>query len=142
MEQWIWIIIFILTLLIEVVTAGTLVSIWFSIGALVAYLAYLIGFDLVVQVIVFLIISIGSILAIRPVASTYFRGNTVATNADRIVGQKAILTKGITSNHWGELNVYGLVWSCVEKDNQLLEKGTEVIVVAIEGAKLIVKKVD
>ena len=142
MEQWIWILIFVLTLMIEVATAGTLVSIWFSIGALIAYGAYLIGLDLALQVIIFLVISIGAILAIRPIASRYFRGNTVATNADRIIGQKAVLTKAITPKHWGELNVYGVVWSAVDKDNNYLEVGTEVLVIAIEGAKLIVKKVD
>ncbi len=141
MEQWIWIIIFIVALIVEVVTSGTLISIWFSVGALLAYLVQLFNGPLILQLIVFLAVSIGALLAIRPIATTYFRGNIVATNADRMVGQRTYLTKAITSNHWGEVNVYGVVWSAVEKNNQPLAIGTEVKVVAIEGAKLIVEEI-
>jgi membrane protein implicated in regulation of membrane protease activity len=142
MEQWIWIIVFVVALLVEVFTAGTLVSIWFSAGSLVAYFVYLLNGPLLLQIIVFLAVSIGALLAIRPLATTYFRGNTVATNADRMIGRQTTLTKAITKNSWGEVNVYGVVWSAVEINNQALDIGTEVKVVAIEGAKVIVEKIN
>lgn len=142
MEQWIWIIVFVVALLVEVFTAGTLVSIWFSAGSLVAYFVYLLNGPLLLQIIVFLAVSIGALLAIRPLATTYFRGNTVATNADRMIGRQTSLTKAITKNSWGEVNVYGVVWSAVEINNQALDIGTEVKVVAIEGAKVIVEKIN
>ncbi len=141
MEQWLWIIIFVVALVIEVVTAGTLVSVWFSVGALLAYAVQVFGGPLFLQVLVFLVVSVGALLAIRPLATTYFRGNTVATNADRMIGQRTFLTKAITSNHWGEVNVYGVVWSAVEANNRTLEVGTEVKIIAIEGAKLIVEEI-
>lgn len=142
MEQWIWIIVFVVTLMIEVFTAGTLVSIWFSAGSLVAYFVYLLNGPLLLQIIVFLAVSIGALLAIRPLATTYFRGNIVATNADRMIGRQTTLTKAITSNNWGEVDVYGVVWSAVEINNQPLEIGTEVKIVAIEGAKVIVERIN
>jgi membrane protein implicated in regulation of membrane protease activity len=141
MEQWLWIIIFVVALVVEVGTAGTLVSIWFSVAALFAYVVQLLNGPFYLQILVFLVVSIGSLLAIRPIASTYFRGNTVATNADRMVGQRTYLTKAITSNHWGEVNVYGVIWSAVEANNKPLEVGTEVKIIAIEGAKLIVEEI-
>lgn len=141
MEQWLWIIIFVIALIVEVGTAGTLVSLWFSVGAVFAYIVQLFGGPFYLQVLVFLLVSIGSLLAIRPIASTYFRGNTVATNADRMIGQRTFLTKAITSNHWGEVNVYGVVWSAVEANNRSLDAGTEVKIIAIEGAKLIVEEI-
>jgi membrane protein implicated in regulation of membrane protease activity len=141
MEQWLWIIIFIVALVIEVVTAGTLVSVWFSVGALLAFAVQLLGGPLFLQVLVFLVVSVGALLAIRPLATTYFRGNTVATNADRMIGQRTFLTKAISSSHWGEVNVYGVVWSAVEANNRPLEVGTEVKIIAIEGAKLIVEEI-
>lgn len=142
MEQWIWIIIFIVALIVEVVTSGTLISIWFSAGALLAYAVQLFNGPLILQVVVFLAVSIGALLAIRPIAHTYFRGNTVPTNADRIIGQRTSLTKAISSNHWGEVNVYGVVWSAVEINGRSLEVGTEVKIIAIEGAKLIVEEIN
>jgi membrane protein implicated in regulation of membrane protease activity len=142
MEQWLWVIILVGTLIVEVVTFGNLVSVWFSIGALAAYFAYLMGLSFPVQLAVFIIVSIMSLLAIRPLAANYFRGNIVATNADRIIGQHTTLVKAVKSNEWGEVNVYGTVWSVAELSNRPLDAGTVVEVVAIEGAKLIVKKVD
>ena len=142
MEQWLWVIILVGTLIVEVVTFGNLISVWFSIGALAAYFAYLLGLNFPVQLAVFIVVSILSLLAVRPLAANYFRGNIVATNADRIIGQHTTLVKAIKSNEWGEVNVYGTVWSVAELSNQPLDAGTIVEVVAIEGAKLIVKKVD
>lgn len=142
MEQWLWVIILVGTLIVEVVTFGNLVSVWFSIGALAAYFAYLMGLSFPIQLTVFVVVSILSLLAVRPLAANYFRGNIVATNADRIIGQHTTLVKGIKSNEWGEVNVYGTVWSVAELSNHPLDAGTVVEVVAIEGAKLIVKKVD
>lgn len=142
MEQWLWVIILVGTLIVEVVTFGNLISIWFSIGALAAYFALLLGFGFPVQLGVFIVVSIASLLSIRPLAANYFRGNIVATNADRIIGQQTTLVKAIKSNGWGEVNVFGTVWSVAELNNRPLDAGTVVEVVAIEGAKLIVKKVD
>lgn len=142
MEQWLWVIILVGTLIVEVVTFGNLVSVWFSIGALAAYFAYLMGLSFPVQLAVFIVVSILSLLAVRPLAANYFRGNIVATNADRIIGQHTTLVKAVKSNEWGEVNVYGTVWSVAELSNRPLDAGTVVEVVAIEGAKLIVKKVD
>ncbi|PKM89170.1 MAG: hypothetical protein CVU85_02975 [Firmicutes bacterium HGW-Firmicutes-10] len=142
MEQWLWVIILVGTLIVEVVTFGNLISVWFSIGAIAAYFAFLLGLGFPVQLTVFVVVSILSLLAVRPLASNYFRGNIVATNADRIIGQHTTLVKAVKSNEWGEVNVYGTVWSVAELNNRPLDIGTEVEVVAIEGAKLIVKKVD
>jgi membrane protein implicated in regulation of membrane protease activity len=142
MEQWLWVIILVGTLIVEVVTFGNLISVWFSIGALAAYFAYLMGLSFPVQLAVFIVVSILSLLAVRPLAANYFRGNIVATNADRIIGQHTTLVKAVKSNEWGEVNVYGTVWSVAELSNRPLDAGTIVEVVAIEGAKLIVKKVD
>jgi membrane protein implicated in regulation of membrane protease activity len=142
MEQWLWVIILVGTLIVEVITFGNLVSVWFSIGALAAYFAYLLGLSFPVQLTVFVVVSVLALLAVRPLAANYFRGNIVATNADRIIGQHTTLVKAVKSNEWGEVNVYGTVWSVAELSNRPLDAGTVVEVVAIEGAKLIVKKVD
>ena len=60
MEQWVWIIVFVVALIVEVFTAGTLVSIWFSAGSIVAYFVYLLNGPLLLQIIVFLAVSIGA----------------------------------------------------------------------------------
>ncbi len=142
MEQWIWVGILVATLLIEVETAGTLVSIWFSLGALVALIVFWLGGPIPLQVIMFLAVAVVSLLAIRPLASNYFRGNIVPTNQDRIIGAQATLLVPITSTSWGQVKVFGSVWSAQSIDKKSIEAGQLVEVIAIEGAKLIVKAVN
>jgi len=142
MEQWLWIIIFVGSLTIEVITFGNLISIWFAAGALIAYFAYLLQWPFIVQFIIFLVVSVAALLAVRPLAASYFRGNLVATNADRIVGQQTILVKDISTNEWGEVNMHGIRWSAMEVNNKPLASGTAVEIIAIEGVKLIVKQID
>jgi membrane protein implicated in regulation of membrane protease activity len=142
MELWIWVVILVATLLIEVETAGTLVSIWFSLGALVALIVYWLGGPIPLQVIMFLVVAVASLLAIRPLASNYFRGNIVPTNQDRIIGAQATLLVPITSTSWGQVKVFGSVWSAQSIDKKAIEEGQLVEVIAIEGAKLIVKAVN
>jgi membrane protein implicated in regulation of membrane protease activity len=142
MELWIWVVILVATLLIEVETAGTLVSIWFSLGALVALIIFWLGGPIPLQVVMFLVVAIASLLAIRPLASNYFRGNIVPTNQDRIIGAQATLLVPITSTSWGQVKVFGSVWSAQSIDKKSIDEGQLVEVIAIEGAKLIVKAVN
>lgn len=142
MEQWIWVGLLVATLLIEVETAGTLVSIWFSLGALVALIVYWLGGPIILQVIMFLVVAVASLLAIRPLASNYFRGNIVPTNQDRIIGAQATLLIPITSTSWGQVKVFGSVWSAQSIDKKAIDAGQLVEVIAIEGAKLIVKAIN
>ena len=141
MELWIWMILLIATLLIEVETAGTLVSIWFSLGSLVALIVLWLGGNIALQFIMFLVVSVASLLTIRPLASEYFRGNIVPTNQDRVIGARATLLTPITSTSWGQVKVFGSVWSVQSIDKEPIEQGVLVEVVALEGAKLIVKAV-
>lgn len=141
MEQWIWIVILVATLLLEVETAGSLVSIWFSLGALVALFVFWLGGPLPLQVVVFITVAVACLFALRPLVSHYFRGNVVPTNQDRIIGAQATLTTPITSTNWGQLKVFGSVWSAQSIDKKPIEAGVLVEVVAIEGAKLIVKTI-
>lgn len=142
MEQWIWIAILVVTLLLEVETAGSLVSLWFSLGAFVALIVLWLGGPLPLQIVMFLVVAIASLLAIRPLAANYFRGNIVPTNQDRIIGAQATLMVPITSTNWGQVKVFGSVWSAQSIDKKPIQEGALVEVVAIEGAKLIVKEVN
>ena len=69
MESWIWLIVALVTLALEVATPAALISIWFSIGALFAYVAALLNLGLLVEVLVFIIMSVVSFLGVRPFRS-------------------------------------------------------------------------
>lgn len=136
----IWIGIGILAVVIELLTPSALVSIWFGVGAIAAWIAAILGFDLAVQIIVCLLVSALFIVICRPIAMKYMRGNIVATNADRLIGELGIVTKEITPDAWGEVHINGSQWSAVSVEKDTIEIGEKVFIVAIEGAKLLVRK--
>ena len=136
-----WIIVAVGSIIIELVTLGNLICIWFSL-ALFSLALSLLKVGEIIQYVAFFIVSIVAMLIIRPLANKYLRGNTVPTNSDRLIGQKAQLLEPINLNSWGKVSISGVDWSCVSEDNSSIEKDAIVKIVAIDGAKLIVKKID
>ena len=137
-----WVIVAIAAIIIEIITLGNLICIWFAVGALVsAILAWLHVVELI-QYIAFFAVSIIVMLIVRPLAAEYLRGNTVPTNSDRMIGKIGRVSKDITAENWGEVTIMGVVWSAVGIDNQEIKKDTKVKVMAIEGVKLIVRPIE
>lgn len=129
-------------LVIEVVTLG-LSTIWFAGGALIAFLAALLGANIYIQVILFLVISIVLLVSTRPIAVRYLNGKTTATNVDSLIGSHAIVTSEINNLLGkGEAEVNGVPWSArSEQDDLVIEAGKVVEVVKIHGVKVVVREV-
>lgn len=137
----IWIIICLAAISIELLTPTALLTIWFAGGSVIALILEILNFSVPIQIISFLVVSLVMMLVVRPVATRYLRGNVVPTNADRVIGSIAKVTKPIGDDTWGEVYVNSTYWSAVEVNNHSVEKGRQVKVLAIEGAKLIVKEI-
>lgn len=136
----IWFVIIIVAALIEMNTMD-LTSIWFSVGALVAFVLSLTKVSMPVQVIAFLVVSVILVIAVRPVAKNYFKSNTISTNSDRLVGKVATCTKPIGLGERGEVKIDGKYWLAVTSGDKDIEIDEKVEVLAIEGVKLIVDKI-
>jgi len=141
MESWIWLIVAFATLALEVATPASLISIWFSIGALFAYIAALLNLGILVEVIVFIVMSIISFILVRPIVLKFFTHKPFKTNADRFIGVQTKLVEDVYSDKWGAVTLEGIRWSVREAKYGVLAKDTLVEVVALEGAKLVVKQV-
>ena len=146
MEAYMWIVwlgLFVLMLVIEAI-GPALVSIWFSFGALIALIvSFIPGIPWWVEVIVFLVISIATLLALRPLARKYFKRNSVRTNVDSFVGKRGYVIEDITLLRPGAVKIGDVSWTAipVKEDETILEN--EIIeVVAVNGNKLTVKKVE
>ena len=146
MEAYMWIVwlgLFVLMLIIEAI-GPALVSIWFSFGALIALIvSFIPGIPWWVEVIVFLVISIATLLALRPLARKYFKRNSVRTNVDSFVGKRGYVIEDITLLRPGAVKIGDVSWTAipVKEDETILEN--EIIeVVAVNGNKLTVKKVE
>lgn len=134
----IWLIISIFFLLVEWMTVE-LISIWFTGASLIAMIAALINLDLGWQIAVFCVASILLIIFTRPVVARYLKRNESRTNVDSLIGEVATVTKDILPDERGEVRVKSQYWLAVSANNEKIESGSKVSILAIEGAKLIVK---
>jgi membrane protein implicated in regulation of membrane protease activity len=90
-----WIVLTIIFLVIEVVTAGAMVSIWFFVGALAALLAEYLGAGLILQFLIFFVVSLALLFMTKPFIKKYVRPVLSKTNADRIINEHGIVTEEI-----------------------------------------------
>ena len=141
METIFWLILFVILLIIEILTMG-LTTIWFAGGALVAFILAYVGFGLPVQIIVFLLVSIALLVLTRPIAMKFFNQERQKTNAESLIGQKAVVLEKIDTLHGtGRAEVNGMEWSAKTDDaEETIEAGEVVVIAGIQGVKLIVKK--
>lgn len=137
----IWIILFIVLLLIELFTVG-LTTIWFAIGALAAAAANTLGAGLIVQIIVFLVISVILLIFTRPLAAKHLNKKRIKTNYESKIGEIIRITEKVDNiNQSGKSVVDGQEWTVRTKtDSEILEKGDLAKIVSISGVKLIVEK--
>lgn len=140
MEPVYWLIALVVLLIIEIITLG-LTTIWFAGGALVAFLAAMLGLNTVVQIVVFLVVSFLLLFFTKPIATRYFNGQRIRTNSESLIGQEAKVTARIDNfNQQGTVVVNGQEWSARTVDDQIIEPGEPVVILEISGVKLIVKE--
>ncbi len=135
-----WLALAIAMLILEAITVG-LVSIWMAIGGLAAAATALVTDNVLIQLVVFIVVSLILLIATRPLAHKYVNRKTVATNVDAMIGQNAVITKDVTSLEFGEARVNGMTWAAALAPGEGdLHAGDVVLIEAVEGVKLIVRK--
>ena len=136
-----WLVLFVILLVIEIFTMG-LTTIWFAGGALAAFATGLVGFGVVVQVIVFLAVSIVLLIVTRPIAVRYFNQERQKTNAESLIGHQALVIEDIdTVLAKGRVEINGMEWSAkTDEPDGRIAKNTVVVVNGIQGVKLIVRE--
>ena len=137
---WLWAGIAIASVILEIATVSALVSIWFAFGALAAMIIAIFNNTFWLQMVVFLVVSLVLALALRPLTTKLLRGTAIPTNADRLIGQRTTLKEAVTTE-MGTLKAGGLIWNVLSNDGKPIEEGTEVEILAMDGNKLIVKKI-
>lgn len=138
--DWIfWLILVIILTVIELATVN-LLTIWFVISGIVALILSFFIEDVAIVSTIFAVLGIILLITTRPILKKYLPTQRERTNIDRVIGMKGIVTEEIKKNVIGEVKVDGKKWSAIS--NKKIEVGEEVIVDAIEGVKLVVRKGD
>ena len=135
-----WGVLFVFFLIAEAATVQV-VSIWFAAGALSALIASLFKASPVIQLVVFIVVSVICLIFTRPLVKKFTKGKVQSTNADRFIGQTAVVIKEINNDEArGQVKVGGNVWSAMSENGEIIAEDEKVTVIKIEGVKLIVSK--
>lgn len=124
----------------EALTAG-LVSIWFVIGSAAGLIAAICNGPLWLQIVLFFVVSVLTLIATRPLVARMVTKNSVATNADRVLGNTARVTEEVDNTiPTGAVYVDGKTWTARSANGEKIAVDEMVRVVKMEGVKLIVEK--
>jgi len=137
--MWIfWLVLLILFLAAEGATAAV-TTIWFAAGALIAMIAAALGAQLWLQVILFIVISIALLLALRPILKKYITPRQAKTNIDALIGAKGVVLEEIDNlNGTGKVKLNGMEWTARSAAGTVIPAGSVIRVEKIEGVKAVV----
>ena len=117
-----------------------LVSVWFIGGAVAGLVCAILGAGTLLQVTVFILVSALMLALLRPVLKKYLRVKPTKTNADRLLGQEALVTEKIDNlQETGAIRINGVLWTAKSLEDAQIPTGTRVIIRRIEGAKVYVE---
>lgn len=137
----IWVVVLLITLLLEF-ESQQLVTIWFSVGSILALILAAFNVHYIWQIASFVVLSTVLVLATRPLSRRFMRREIVATNIDSIIGKQGTIITDVSLDVRGEVKVEGRIWVAFVTTNIRIEKGIKVVVMDVEGNKLLVEPID
>ncbi|MEH0422218.1 NfeD family protein [Streptomyces sp. B21-083] len=138
-DAWVWWLVGAVALGIPLVVTAMPEFGMLAVGALAASGAAGLGGGVVVQVLVFAVVSTALIAVVRPIATRHRADRPQhRTGIDALKGKQAVVLERV-DGAGGRIKLAGEIWSARSLDTQLAyEVGQEVDVVEIEGATAIV----
>lgn len=133
-----WIIIAAVAILIDIATSSFL-FVWFTVGAVAAMIAEVLGVSFGIQVIIFLVVNLITVSLGYPWAKKKFKASVKRTplmeetyigrvmKAEENIGQRA------------KVKVDGIYWT-VQNSGEEIKAGDNFKIIGIEGIKLIIEK--
>lgn len=134
-----WLIVALVMAVVEIASFG-LITIWFVVGSLVAFVASLLGADLLVQIVIFLAVSVLCLVVLRPVFVKYRRRGQASEPTE--IGQSALVVETVDNGELtGRVETGDRVtWTARSADGSIIPEGTTVLIVGRESVKLIVER--
>lgn len=139
MEQiLLWVVIALTALVIDILTSSFFFG-GFTIGGIFALIAQIMGYSMISQVIVFIIVSAAAILA----EFVWLRKKIKRTIPETLKMEEEYIGRTVTVeediSEKGRIKVGGIYWSA-ENTGDSVNAGEKVTIVGIKGNKLIIKK--
>ena len=144
MEAWhIWVIIALVFVIIEMFTTGFAVM-CISFGCVFGAVVSAFDCDIKWQLAMFATGTVLAFLTVRPIVYKFFynKSHEVKTNAEAVVGRRAIVTERIEGDlHPGRVKVDGDDWKAISLEAAPIEVGEAVEITAINSVIVTVKRV-
>ncbi len=135
----VWLSVLALLIVGEAVTVG-LTFIWFAVGAAGGLIVALFHGSLLLQLLVFLVLSGISLVLVRPMAKKFLQTSVSPTNADLVIGKTAVVTQTIDNmTGEGQVSISGQIWSARSEHGVVIPADTTVKILRIEGVKVFVE---
>ena len=133
----VWLAVIGVLVLIELLTYGLYFAA-LAVAAIVPLVLSLLGFDLWVQALGFLVATVAALVYVRPLIKKW-QGDRPErlTNSESLIGREALALTQITEQG-GQAKVWGEVWSARVREGMRSE-GAKLVVEEIDGATLIVR---
>ncbi len=138
---WFWFGIAVVCAVIEGMTLG-LTTVWFSLSAVLMIFISMLHPPFYVQCVLFALVALLLLFFTRPIALKILHTKRENTNADSLIGKKAVVLQTITEWEKGQVKINGAVWTAASVDGAVIPAGNECIIEKIEGVTLIVKETD
>ena len=141
MEPIMWLILLACFLVVEAITVG-LTTIWFAGGALVAAIASGLGAGILIQWVLFLIVSLALLIFTRPMAVRYMNKGVAKTNVNSLIGERAVVIQKINNlEQTGQVRINDIEWMArTSSDEVTIPEHAIVTIEDVQGVKLIVKE--
>ena len=137
----VWIALLVVFVILEALTTQ-LTTIWFALGAVAGIIAYIFDAPIWMQWVIFTLVSLIALAVTRPFVKKITNKQKTRTNADMVIGKIAVVETEINNAQaQGTVKVNGNVWTARSEKGDLIPKGSSVVILRIDGVKLIVDKI-
>lgn len=135
----VWLICIVLFSILEAMTTA-LVSVWFVIGSIVACISSLFNISFGIQVGIFLVSSLLSLVGLRGYATSRLVKRSRDEPINSIIGKTGLVEEPINNIlGQGRVKIGGESWAAKTYDDSVIDAGEYIEVLEIKGVKAIVK---
>jgi membrane protein implicated in regulation of membrane protease activity len=135
---YVWLILGLLLLLLEVGTPGLFFFLSLSVGALAASITAFLGLGIHFECLIAIVVSLITLFILKKYAKVAVT-TTHKTNVDALINQEALVIETIEPRKAGRVKIKGEEWPALSQPGFIHHKGSIVFVVGVEGNKLIIK---
>jgi membrane protein implicated in regulation of membrane protease activity len=138
---WFWAALTLLLLIVEVFISG-FVLMFFALGSVAASIVGFLGYGIVWQLAAFIVVTLASLLLIRPLTARMTRaGGANTVGIDRVIGKPAVVLIAIDPQAArGRVRIDREEWQATTADGSSIEVGAQAVVLSVIGTRVVVRQ--